>query len=190
MSLPKVFQIPTSSNSFPHNRLFQVVNTKQLVNSLQDVLLTDRVACFADQEQEMNLLNMPNFPKNNLLYRVFNEKTKLPPDLKAERKLLQNDHCFLHRDPSLEGLSTSDRVFFLGSQTMLSFMLTIMAMVPSIREKGIWISGETLFEYNLVRTTQVSFLWSLNDFLKNFFVQNFWAKRQLLNWILIIITNY
>ena len=132
---------------------FQVVDTSHLVNSPSEILLSDRVACFLDQEQEMSMLQASNFPRNHLLYRVFNEKTYFSEDMDAERKLVKNERCFLQRDPSMERLSMSEKIFFVGSHTLLSFVLPFIGMLEKARQKGIWISGEHLFEYNLVRTS-------------------------------------
>lgn len=98
----------------------------------------------------MNILQSPHFPQTHVLSRIFSEKTFFPEEMTFERQLVKSKRCLLQRDPSLEGLLKSQKVFFLGSQTSLNFVLAFMVMFDKVREKGIWISGESLFEYSLV----------------------------------------
>lgn len=135
---------------FPNivNRLFQVVDTSQLINSIDDIFLSDRVACFSDQEQEINIIYSKNFPQTHVLSRIFKEKTSFPKEMATERNLLKNDRCLAPRDPSMQVLVNSDLVLFIGSQVLIAFILVVASMFTSNR--NIWVSKESLLEYQLV----------------------------------------
>ena len=125
-----------------------MVDTTQLINSIDDIFLSDRVACFVDQEQEMNMIYNKNFPQTHVLSRIFKEKTTFPKDMVTEINLLKNDKCLAQRDPSMQVLVNSDRIFFIGSQTLMAFIFVLATMFT--KSRNIWVSNEPLSEYSLV----------------------------------------
>lgn len=127
-----------------------MVDTSQLIKSLHDLFRPDRIACFLDQEQEMNMIQSSNVRQNNLLSKLFKERTFFSKEMEFERSLLKRDRCLIRQDPGLMDLTRSDRIFFVASQTVLAFMLILLSLVEKDRKRGIWIAEEIIEEYNLV----------------------------------------
>ena len=125
-----------------------MVDTSQLIKNRDDIFRADRVACFVDQEQEMNIIQSSKNLQKSLLSKIFHEKTFFSEDMVPERQLLKRDRCFVKRDFSLLNLIKSPHVFFVCSQTIMDFILVLISML----EKGtsLWISEEIVQQYNLV----------------------------------------
>lgn len=124
--------------------LSQVVDTSKLISSPQDIFRSRRTACFLDQDQEINMVRNPGFPKKALLYRVFNERTFFAKDMIAEKEMFKSDRCIIKGNVNF----ASDRTFFVAAQTFMSFLLVLISMFE--KSKSIWISDESLYEYSLV----------------------------------------
>lgn len=115
----------------------------------ENIFRPDRVACFVDQEQEMNMIESARSPTNqNLLSRIFHERTYFSEEMVAERQLLQSDRCLLKRDPSLLKLMKSEHVFLVASQPLTGFLLAFMSMF--MKGESVWLSEQIIQEYNLV----------------------------------------
>lgn len=124
------------------------MDTSQLVHNVEAMFRPDRTACFVDQEQETNMVKTANFPQKSLLARIFNEKTFFPEEMVYERHLLNSDRCLIQRDAAMMELQKSDHVYFVGSQTVMSFILMFASML--LKSRSVWISDEPLYEYPLV----------------------------------------
>ena len=97
----------------------------------------------------MNMIESGGLSRHqNLLSKIFYEKTYFAKEMVAERQLLQNDRCLLKRDPNLLKLMKSEHVYLVASQTLASFLLAFMSMF--MKGERIWVSEQVIEEYNLV----------------------------------------
>lgn len=110
------------------------------------MLSSHRTGCFMDQEQEINMIHSSRFPRNHLLSRIYNEKNFFSSEMNAERKVLNNDRCLLQRDPGSLTLMSSDRLFFVASQTLLNVIIVLASLLT--KNLKFWAS-EFVNEYNV-----------------------------------------
>ena len=87
-------------------------------------------------------------PNQNLLSKIFYEKTYFAKGMVAEQQLLQNDRCLLKRDPNLLKLMKSEHVYLVASQILTSFILAFLSIF--VKGERIWLSEQIIQEYNLV----------------------------------------
>ena len=79
--------------------LFQVVDTSQLIKDEHDIFNSPRMACMVKGNQLDQMIS--SSPVKGTLFKIYNEKTKLRPEMKKERELLDGDRCWLGRDPKV-----------------------------------------------------------------------------------------
>lgn len=131
------------TNNIKTNKV--VIDTSKLIKTEEEIFKSDKVACFIDGEQEMNIAKSPN--ANNLLSKIYNKKTYLRSDMVKERKMLNKDRCLIKKDTSMFDLFQSD-IFNIGSQVFFDFLLLYQSQLDLI--KKIWLSDQKIMEYDLV----------------------------------------
>ena len=57
-------------------------------------------------------------PNKNLLWRIFDEKTRLRPDQIEEKQIVENERCLVPRDPKIVALLKTD-AFVVGDRKMV-----------------------------------------------------------------------
>lgn len=140
------------------------MDTSQLIRP-HNLFLPDRVACFIDQEQEMNIVHgSDGKSQKNVLAKMFNEHTFLTKDMDAERRVVNSNRCLIQRDMNLFNLITFDRLFFVCSQTVMVFLFILLSMVRDNEDTNIWISDAVLHEYNLVTLYSVKHSYNLQRY--------------------------
>lgn len=66
-----------------------------------------------------------------------------------ERVILQNSHCLLTRNPRVFQVLNSD-VFLVAERTLANLILGMTSLLNRLFS-SLWISGESIYEFNLVR---------------------------------------
>lgn len=126
--------------------VFQVVNTSQLIKDDQDLFSSQKVACFIEEEHLTSLI--ASAPSKNVLTRVFNEKTWLPPGMTKERHILKSDRCLMKRNPSIYSLFNSN-FYLIGERSSANYVLAISFMFERLFKK-LWINERAISEYPLM----------------------------------------
>lgn len=88
----------------------------------------------------------------NLLKRIFEDKTKLRDDMHEEKRILKRDKCILPlRDTSstdsMTGLALSD-FYFVASRTYFDFLVVFFSQFGMSRKA--FLSSQTIEEYDSV----------------------------------------
>ena len=132
------------TNNIKTNKV--VVDTTHLIRNERDIFNSRKVACLLQDGQVYNLIL--SSPTKNILTKIFHEKTQLRPDMQRERAILQKSQCLLFRNPKVFQVLNSD-VFFVAELTLAHLMLGMTSLLNKVFN-SLWISEESIFEYNLV----------------------------------------
>ena len=116
------------------------------VKDERDIFTTQKVACMLENEQLTNLI--ASSPTKNILWRIFNEKTRLRPDMIKEREIIERDRCLLFRDPKMIQLLRSD-IFLVGETTAGNLLMSSSYLFEEMSNK-LWVNQRSFYEYNLV----------------------------------------
>ena len=125
--------------------LVQVVDTSELIKNEEDIFSTNRVACFLKDEQEMKIAE--SSATNNLLTRIFRERTLFRTDQEKEKKILGTDRCILEINERI-GWLTNSQIFLIASKLHLSYLVALTNGLELAR--NLWISSQTIHQFNLV----------------------------------------
>ena len=88
-------------------------------------------------------------PTKNALTRIY-EKTRLRPDMAAEKAALKKDRCLLNYGPiEITEILKSDRIFFVGERRIADLVLGAPFVFESMYKK-LWVNGRNIFEFNQV----------------------------------------
>lgn len=131
-----------------------MVDTSELVKDERDIFSTKRPACIAEGDQLHNMIiNTPtNLPNKNILLRIFEKKTLLPPEMSNVREALESDYCLINRDfPKLFNLFFSP-IFLVHPRTTGHYFLITFWSDNILTNEKIWSNQKVIFEYNLVST--------------------------------------
>lgn len=91
-----------------------VIDTSKLIRSKEDILNTDKVSCFIENESEIKIAQTAS--KGSIMNRIYKEKIHLREDMIKERNLIKKDHCVIEKDSSMFGLVGSD-LLIIGSES-------------------------------------------------------------------------
>ena len=122
-----------------------MVDTSQLIKDEHDIFSSRRVACILENDQLHNMII--SSPTKNILSRIFQEKTRLGPDMTKERELFEGENCLISRDYKMTQLFSSE-IFLVGERHTADLLMSTFEGFEGIFNK-LWIS-ETIYEYNLV----------------------------------------
>lgn len=124
--------------------LVQVVNTSQLIKDMHELLSTQKIACLMETEPSTQMI--ASMPRNSVLFKVYNEKTRLREDMaKEEREIIKKDHCIVGRDASIYGLLGMD-AFILAERKAVSTILVNSYLFERFFTK-IWLHERPVYEY-------------------------------------------
>lgn len=123
----------------------QVVDTSELIQNEESIFSTQWIACLAKDQQEMKIAQSST--TNNLLTRIFRERTFFREAQKREKAIVGTDRCILDINESAMGLASS-QIFVLASEVHLAFMVAFSEGLNIA--KSLWISNEPVHEFSLV----------------------------------------
>lgn len=106
---------------------------------------TKRVHCFISDETELKI--SVNSPKNSILFRIYDEKSKFTEGYEFEQGTVKNERCIMKKSMAMSVLSES-RVFFVLTKVTAYFLLLFFSHFGIVNK--IWQSTEPIFEVNLV----------------------------------------
>ena len=86
-------------------------------------------------------------PTNNLLWRIFHEKTRLRPDMVKEREFVNGDRCLLRQGPKLLNFMASDSFFLVIERGVANLLFSLSFMFKHVLKK-LWANGKDIYEYN------------------------------------------
>lgn len=144
-----------------------MIDTSQLITTKEEIFESKRVACLVNQGTEMFLAS--SSPINNLLTRIYNEKTYLPVEMKKEREeIYKNDRCLFTRDSkTLSATFTNENTFTVGSTTSSNFWFVLFSHFQQEDSTvKIWISPQIIHEFSVVIYYSLRHAWNKSVFTK------------------------
>ena len=127
--------------------LVQVVNTSLLIKDMDDLLSTQKIACLMKAEPSTHMI--ASMPRNSVLFKVYNEKTRLGEDKIKEREVIKSDRCLLETDPRIfdRAYSIFDLDAFILSERKISSIVLVNAYLFKAFFDKIWLNNRAFFEY-------------------------------------------
>ena len=142
------------------------MDTSQLILTAEDIFESKRVACMVNQGTEMFLAS--SSPINNLLTRIYNEKTYLQPEMKKEREIFKSDRCLFTRDSkTLSATFTNENTLTVGSTTSSNFWFVLFShFLEEDSNIKIWISPQLIYEFSVSIYYSLRHAWNKKVFAK------------------------
>lgn len=130
----------------------KVVDTTQLIKDNREIFTTHRTACMVANDE---LTSLAASSPNNILHKIYSEKTYLPDYLLEERTIMGGSRCIMPRTLKLVRLLESDGIYLVIEQGLGSLVLA-SSFLAGNTVKRLWVNGKNLYAY-----PKVSSNWSI-----------------------------
>lgn len=118
-----------------------VVDTQNLITSIEKLLKTDKVVCWLKDDIEISLAKDPRISKDFYIKKLYNTKKFKEPTRSMDGEY--SDKCLLNFVTSGNGFDLKNKVLFISKPTHYTFLAYFANFSPNAR---LWVNEKSYLE--------------------------------------------